>query len=242
MGLHGEMKLQLASGPVRISELSDRSVRNPDYYEIAFIWTGARLYASEVSEFRPKGEEQIFEIELDDGSIVRASASSRLVLQNGDLLTPPEIRPGASLLPLYFGDDHYGYPTYKIPGYHVKQKIYRLMAEWKVGHALQKGTEVKHVDGNRRNYHPSNLLVTPNARRPKSKTKTKLAKAFHDVKSYLEECAELSPLMAEIAGKEPDNNHKVVSIRPSKLELVYTASVRSAGSVSVSGVFLELPA
>lgn len=242
MGLHGDMTLQTASGPRSIAEMCDRHVRNPDYYEVVFIWTGSRLFFSQVTGFRRLGEEQIFDVKLDDGSVVRASPSSFFVMKSGDRKSAPELRPGDSLLPLYLGVEYHGYPTYRVPGREVKQKIYRLMAEWKVGHPLEKGTEVKHLDGDRKNYHPDNLLVRPNARSKKRRRKNKLAKAFQDAQSLLQEVADASPLLAEIADEPTHGNHKVVSITPGRMGEVYTAFVRSEGSVAVSGVFLELPA
>lgn len=221
--------------------MCDRHVRNPNYSEVVFIWTGSRLFFSQVTGFRCIGEEQVFDVELDDGSVVRASPSSLFVMKNGIRKSAPELRPGDSLLPLYLDKEYHGYPTYRIPGREVKQKIYRLMAEWKVGHQLEKGTEVKHLDGNRKNYHPDNLLVRPNARSKVRRRKNKLGKAFQDAQKLLKECAEASPLMAEIAEEPTHGNHKVVRITPGRMSEVYTASVRSVGSVSVSGVFLELP-
>ena len=241
MGLRGDTEILTASGPVSIAEMCDRSVRNLSYSEVAFVWTGTRLYFSPVNDFRRMGEEQIFDVELDDGSIVRVSPSTRFVMRDGGRKIAPELRPGDSLLPLYLGEDYHGYSTYKIPGFNVSQKIYRLMAEWKVGHALERGTEVKHADGNRKNYHPDNLIVTPNARSKKRRRKHKLGKAFQDVHKYLKECAEVSPLLAEIAEKPIRKNHKVVRATPGLMREVYTASLGSAGAVSTSGIFLELP-
>lgn len=242
MGLHADTTIQTVSGPLRIAEMFDRHVRNPDYTEVAFVWTGARLFFSQLYDFRQLGEEQIFTVELDDGEVVRVSPSSHFVMKNGLRKTAPELQPGDSLLPLYLTEDYHGYPAYLIPGRDVKRKIYRLMAEWKLGHPLEKGTEVKHIDGDRKNYHPDNLLVTPNARSKNRRRKNKLTKAFREAQALLKEVADASPLLAEIAEKPTKGNHKVVSITPGKMGVVYAASVRSEVSVSVSGVFLELPA
>ncbi|MGE3483747.1 MAG: hypothetical protein AB7L09_03325 [Nitrospira sp.] len=235
------MTLQTASGPVKIEEIFDRTVRNPDHVEIVFIWTGSRLFFSEIKDFRPLGEEQIFDVVLDDGSTVRVSPSTHFMMRNGDRKTAPELAPGDSLLPLYLEEEYHGYPTYRIPGRDVKQKIYRLMAEWKLGHPLDRGTEVKHLDGNRKNYHPDNLEIKLNARSKVRRRRNKLGRAFQEVNKLLAECAEASPLIAEIAEKKIRRNHKVMSITPGRMGVVYTASVRSVGFVSVSGVFLELP-
>lgn len=242
MGLHADTTLQTPSGPVRIAEIYDRHVRNPGHSEIVFIWTGSRLFFSEVHSPRLLGEEQIFDVELDDGAIVRVSPSTHFVLKNGQRKTAPGLRPGDSLLPLYLDVDYHGYPAYRIPGRDVKRKIYRLMGEWKAGRPLPRGTEVRHIDGDKLNYHPDNLDVKFNARSKKRRRKNKLGKAYQDAQALLQECADASPLLAEIAEKRTHGNHKVVRISPGRMSEVFTASVRSEGSVSVSGVFLELPA
>jgi len=240
MGLHGDMTLQLVSGPVKIADLYGRSALNPDYVAVALVWTGYRLFVSEISEFRSIGLQQVFEVELDDGAIVRVSPSSHFVMKNGDRKLAPELHPGESLLPLYLEEETQGYPTYRIPGKDVKQKLYRLIAEWKFGKSLPPGTDVEHIDGNRKNYAPDNLRITPGKRGPKKRQKHTLFKAYQAAQELLDECAAASPMLAEIARKKGRNNHKVVRVTPSRLEEVYTASVRSDDSVSVSGVFIEL--
>lgn len=241
MALLGEMKLELAAGPEKISVLADRTVQNPNFSEVAFIWTGARLFAAELFNFRSIGQQQIFRVELDDGGIVEVSPTSRFVTKSGGLKMAPELSPGESLLPLYIEEDAHGYPTYRVPGLCIKQKIYRLMAEWKVGHPLKRGTVVEHIDKDRKNFHPDNLKITPNKRSGKKSHKHKLVKAYKAAQEVLDECAAASPAMAEIVGRHRRTNHKVVSVTPGPLKEVFTASVRSEGYVSVSGVFLELP-
>lgn len=242
MGLHGEMLLRLASGPVKIADLYDRTVSSPKTTEVALVWTGARLFVSEISDVRSIGTEQVFEVELDDDSVIQVSASSRFTMKSGRYKLAPELKPGDSLLPLYLGSDFYGYPTYQIPGKGAKRKIYRLMAEWKQGFPLARGTVVEHIDTNRKNYHPDNLRITPNMRSVKRTHKHKLVRACRQAQQFLDECASASPRIAKIAESARKTNHKVKRVTPGRLESVYTASVKSGGSVSVSGVFLELPA
>lgn len=240
MGLRGDMMLQLVSGPVKIAELCGRSILNPDYSTIALVWTGYRLFVSEVSDFRSLGLQQVFEVELDDGSVLQVAPSSHFVMKNGDRKLAPELLPGESLLPLYLEEEAQGYPTYRIPGKDVKQKLYRLIAEWKFGKSLPPGTDVNHIDGNQKNYNPDNLCITPGKRSRKRGHKHAIVKAYEAAQELLDECAAASPMLAEIARKKGRTNHKVRRVTPGRLEEVFTASVRSDDSVSVSGVFLEL--
>jgi len=187
------------------------------------------------------GVEQVFDVELDDGSTVSASASSQFVMRDGGRKMAPELLPGDSLLPLYLGKNPNGYPTYQVPGRGGKRKISRLIAEWMTGGPLGKGTYVEHIDGDRKNYRPENLKISINLDKAKRSHKHKLVKAYELGQALLDECAAASPAMAKIVGRKSKRNHKVKGVRPGKLMEVYTASVRSMGSLSVSGVFLDLP-
>jgi hypothetical protein len=242
MGLRGDTKLELALGSTKVDFLVDQTVSNPYMSEPAFVWNGSKLVIGEVSNVRLLGVEQIFEVVLDDNSTLQVSASSKFIMKSGDRKVAPELVPGDSLLPLYIEEDTYGYPTYRIPGRAAKHKIYRLMAEWKLGRPLGSGTVVEHIDGNRKNYHPDNLQISINKRSRKRTTKNKLVKPFKDAQKFLDECAAASPLMAKIVHKGRKTNHKVRRVTPGLMGEVYTASVRSGDSVSASGVFLELPA
>jgi len=241
MGLRGDMRIETAAGPVEISKLADCTVSNPDFSEVVLSWIGNKFFVSEITNIRLHGVEQLFEVTLDDKQVVYASASSQFVMKSGCRKTPPELVPGDSLLPLYLDEDAHGYPTYSVPGRAVKRKISRLMAEWITGGPLGKGTYVEHIDGDRKNYHPSNLKITINKAMAKRSHKNKLVKAYDAAQALLDECSTASPLMAKIVGRKGKGNHKVESVRPGMLGEVYAASVRSAGSLSVSGVFLELP-
>lgn len=205
------------------------------------MWRGGELTIDDVIGVRPLSQQQLFDVKLDDGNVVRASATSLFVMRNGDRKMAPELRPGDSLLPLYLEEDSHGYPTYRIPGKSIKRKISRFVAEWMFGRKLPRGTNVEHVDGNRKNYHPNNIRVRFSARSPKKGHKNPLITTFNETKAFLEEIAQEDPKIAEIVAKKPRRNHKVVSVTPGELGLVYGASVRSASALSVCGVFLELP-
>jgi len=234
------MCVETAAGPIEIAKLADCNASNPDFSEVVLTWTGARLFVSEIIDVRAIGLEQVFVVTLDDGKTIYASASSKFVMKSGICKMPPELVPGDSLLPLYLEADAHGYPTYRIPGKAAKRKLSRLMAEWVTGGGLAKGTYVEHINGDRKNYHPSNLKITINKKKAKRSHKNKLIVAYDAAQALLDECATASPLMARIVGRKSKGNHKVISIKPGVLEEVYTASVRSMGSLAVSGVFLEL--
>jgi len=236
------MRIETAVGPVTVKKLAELSSASKDFSEVVLVWDGRKLSVSQITKIRPIGVEQLFMVRLDDDQEVFASASSRFVTRAGDFKTAPELRIDDSLLPLYLGSDSHGYSTYRIPGRAAKRKLSRLMAEWKLGHALEKGTYVGHIDGNRKNHHPNNLKITVNKdKSTKLRCKHKLVTAINSGQTLLDECAAASPSMAKIVGRKSKGNHKVIGVEPGTLAEVYTASVRSGGFLSVSGVFLELP-
>ena len=253
MALLGDMQLETVLGPLKIRTLADKSAADSEFKILVFVWTGSRPFFAEASEFRPRGLEQVFDVELDDGETVQVSASSKFIMKAGDPKMAPELAPDDSLLPLYKGFDGHNYPTDRVPvGQPVSLKMSRLMAEWKQDKPLVKGTYVEHIDGDRSNYHPDNLKITVDELRAKRSRKPKMVLMVADAQKLFDECAAASPKMAKIAEsgsplkrhrrKKKKTNHKVVMVTPGPLGEVYTASVRSDYSVSVSGVFLTLPA
>ena len=242
MALLRNMALQTAAGPVKIGDLADKTVANPDFSEAVLVWTGHRLFVSEASDFRSIGEQQIFDVELDDSSIIKVAASSRFVLKSGVCKMAPELVPGDSLLPLYLGRNTNGYATYQIPGHVVKRKLARLIAEWMLGGPLEPGTYVEHIDGNRMNCCTGNLRIKFNEDMAKRSHKNSAVKTVGAADELFAECAAASPLMAKIVKPKRKTNHKVVSVGPGRLGEVFTASVRTMDSLSISGVFLNLSA
>lgn len=211
--------------------------------ELVFTWNGEQVTVGVASECRTIGEEQIFEIELDDRVVMRVSGSTELITRDGERVTPPELRVGQSLMPLYTSKDAHGYPVYKDPGTTWKRaiapadrtrlrKIGRMVAEWKEG-PLVRGTYVEYIDGNRENYHPDNIRVVhkpSKARRTKSYDVVRAVQAGQDVIRQVE---------ADLPKKKLPNNHTVIDVRPMELELVFELVVASTDVVAMCGVFLS---
>lgn len=245
MGLHGDCKVELVTGPTTITDLRRQLLDNPDYRPLAICWTGQCCTLTRIIGIRRLGLEQTFSVELDDQSVLRVSPSSEFVLRSGVTKDPTELEPGDSLLPLYLGEDHHGYPTYQIPGRTVSRKLSRLAAEWKLGHPLDRATYVEHIDGNRKNYHPDNLRITFDEKKARRSFTPKVVKIYKETQALFEECAAASPRLAKIVGRRKKRkgkkNHKVMSSTPGVLEEVFTLIAESECSLSISGVFLSLP-
>lgn len=243
MGLRGDSKIELITGPVEITALREQFQSTPDFKPMAVCWNGQRASLTNIVGVRRLGLEQTFSVVLDDESVLHVSPSSEFVMKSGVTKDPTDLEPWDSLLPLYLGEDAHGYPTYQIPGRAVKRKLSRLAAEWKLGHDLGKGTYVEHIDGNRKNYHPNNLRITVDEQMARRSHTPHVVKVYKEVQELFDECAAASPKLKKIIGRrrKRPNNHKVVSATPGLLGEVFTVIAESECSLSVSGVFLKLP-
>lgn len=247
MGLRGDTKIELITGPIEITALRDKFHNEEAYRPMALCWNGQRASLTRLLGVRRLGLEQVFDVELDDGAHLAVSPSSEFVLKSGVTKDPADLELGDSLLPLYLSVDAHGYPMYQIPGRERKRKLSRMAAEWKLGRHLDKGTYVEHIDGDRKNYHPDNLRITVDPEKARRSHTTHVVKAFMEAQSLFAECAAVSPKLAAIAGKRRrrrrprKTNHKVMGSTPGRLEEVFTVIAESECSLAVSGVFLSLP-
>lgn len=247
MGLRGDSNVQLLSGPMEVLALRDYLQEGRSPQPMAVCWTGQRASVTPILGVRRLGTEQIYDVELDDGSVVHVSASAEFVMKSGITRPSFDLEPGDSLLPLYLGEDQLGYPTYQIPGRVTKRKLSRLVAEWKLGKELGPGTFVEHIDGNRKNYHPDNLRISVDPLRARRSFTPQVVKVYKEVQALFDECAAASPSLAKIVGKgrkkrrKGKTNHKITRVTPGPLSEVFTIMVNPECSIAVSGVFLSLP-
>jgi len=238
MGLRGDARIETVSGAIPMMDLVEASSDNLDFSTQLFTWNGARLCVTTATDFRSLGAHQIFAVVLDDRSTLHVSAGTQFILRRGDLKRPPELENQDSLLPLYLSTDNHGYSVFKEPKTSQLRKLSWLVAEWKLGRPLEKGDIVNHIDRDRKNYHPDNLKITHNKAMATKTRKYGLVKAANEANELLDECISLSPKLAQVIKKR---NHRVVSVEPSIMEEVFTATVTNSQTVAVSGVFLKLP-
>lgn len=230
MPLHGETEVWTVGGPVKLSELDVLDEPIP-----AFCWDGYRIWITKIYGCYPIGSRQIVRVDLDNGSSVKTNASTRFVGRDGEYLYAQSLSNGSSLMPLYTSKDSHGYPIYKenskinssAPSAADKcrnRKISRLVAEWMNDGPLDSGTYVEHIDGDKENYHPSNLRVIKKLDKIRRTTNYKIT--------------ELVDEAGEIV-REMDDNHKVENIEMCAIEEMYDLQASPTSNVAVSGVFIE---
>lgn len=167
------------------------------------------------------GRDTLLEIELDDGQRIQATPDHDFMRRDGSWVKAGSLRPGDSLMPLYRAP-HRGYEmTYQpLTGHYYP--THRLADEWNVRNGVYEasaGAHRHHVDHDRRNNNPWNLVRMPAG----------AARLRHGGR------AEARPLPAQ------QLNHKVASVRELKGDHdVYCLTVPEAGNFALeAGVFVS---
>ena len=108
--------------------------------------------------------EAVLNIGLDNGSVVRATASHPFMLRDGSYRRAGELSLGDSLMPLYRRLDKKGYEEIAQPGWDCRwQKTHHMAARFKYGRWPKRGDDglpiiVHHMDHDKRNNIPENLV------------------------------------------------------------------------------------
>lgn len=109
------------------------------------------------------GRDSLLEITLDDGAIIRATPDHEFMRRDGSWAEASELRPDDSLMPLYRSTFRGYEMTYQpLTGYYYP--THRLADEWNLRHHTYEhvdGTHRHHVDHDRRNNNPWNIVRMP---------------------------------------------------------------------------------
>jgi hypothetical protein len=244
VALRGSCVIQGVSGGLVVADFALACEENPDLRVPVFSYDGHEIVVGLAHSCTCVGEEQLFAVLLDSGETVHCTTSTNFLMRRGGEKSPPELKVGDSLLPLYLGKDAQGYPTYMQLGESYKhaiapadrvlrRRVMRLVAEWKHGHPLKEGARVELADGNPANCHPSNLTVKEDVRRATRSRTYSITDAVRRAQTFVEAAANRR------ARKNP-KNHTVHDIQPMEMEPVYELSVEDSDIVAVEGVFLGL--
>ncbi len=106
------------------------------------------------------GRDSLLEITLYDGGVIRATPDHRFISRDGQMVEAGQLRPGDSLFPLYRQVAR-GYEMVFQPLSGQMLPTHRLADEWNVRNGIYldvPGTHRHHVDFNRRNNNPWNLV------------------------------------------------------------------------------------
>ena len=122
-----------------------------------------RIIVSLLEAPRYIGRDALLEIELDNGETIHCTPDHVFLLRDGREAQAHELRPGASLMPLYRQVVRGYEAVYQPINGHIFP-THRLADEWNVRNGIYEdapGTHRHHCDGDRRNNMPWNLVRMP---------------------------------------------------------------------------------
>lgn len=161
--LTGDMKIAVADGrgSVNIKQLSDEGKDVPVYC----LDDNDKLCIEIMRNPRITGyNEDIYEIILDDGSIIKSTGNHKFRLHDGKYVEAKNLKNGDSLTILhrknvgFYDRNKKGKYSYLgVNGKYYKPE-HRLIAEFNYGN-IPKYNQVHHIDGNSLNNSPDNLLI-----------------------------------------------------------------------------------
>lgn len=144
-----------------------------------------QLIASLLDAPRFIGRDSLLEITLDDGAVIQATPDHDFMRRDGSWTQAGNLRPDDSLMPLY-RDSFRGYEmTYQpVTGYYYP--THRLADEWNLRNGIygeQADTHRHHVDHDRRNNNPWNIVAEHRGLQPKNHkvVSVRELKGDHDV-------------------------------------------------------------
>ncbi len=231
----GDTRVALVDGTSRTLEALADEARDGALHFGYALGPNGQLIAALLDAPRFVGRDALVEIVLDDGAVVHATPDHRFMLRDGSWTTAGELTPGRSLMPLY-RDVFRGYEMTYQPLAGSTTPTHRLTDAWNVRNGVYEdvlGTYRHHVDHDRRNNHPTNLVRMPASEHI----------AYHNAETYGGDFdpvahGDRSRLMVPT---RTHRNHKVASIRTLKGEEdVYCLTVPEAGNFALeAGVFVS---
>ncbi|MDN5864124.1 MAG: dCTP deaminase [Gammaproteobacteria bacterium] len=106
------------------------------------------------------GRDRLLEVRLDNGERIRATPDHLFLTRDGRMVPAEQLQPGNSLMPLY-REPRRGYEVVYQPLNGHLYPTHRLADEWNLRHGVyedEPGTHRHHVDYERRNNRPTNLV------------------------------------------------------------------------------------
>jgi hypothetical protein len=167
--LHGDTPVNTVYGAIPIRELAEK------YKEIGVFTYDPSTQKAKVSTARnimKLGEnERLVRVRLDDGTHMDMTPDHKLlVFKNGNQfkagveweVQAADLKPGMRIRSLRSEmTGEYPAVAWSRKG---RMATHRMVAEWKIGRSLRQGEHVHHIDRNKFNYAPENLVVMANAK------------------------------------------------------------------------------
>jgi dCTP deaminase len=156
----GDQRVALVDGTsVTLEDMARRADQGEDFWGYSIGQFG-RVEVTKLEAPRWVGRDSLLEIELDSGDVIRATPDHVFHRRDGTTAPAADLRPQDSLMPLY-RDTFRGYEMVYQPltGHYLP--THRLADEWNVRHGVYREEDDQHrhhVDHNRRNNRPWNIV------------------------------------------------------------------------------------
>jgi len=250
-----------------LEELADRHSEGEQSWGYSLGHNGQLLVAL-LDAPRLVGRDSLLEVTLDDGAVIRATPDHDFMRRDGTWTKAADLRPNDSLMPLYRAP-YRGYEMAYQPLTGHYHPTHRLADEWNLRNGVYEdlpGSHRHHVDHDRRNNNPWNLVRMPAREHIKHHNAITFGEGF-DPQEHSEAIREAFRRNASdptwtagprelrarrargfwqndsYAGSHvgPTLNHKVLKIRELKGEHdVYCLTVPEAGNFALAaGVFVS---
>ena len=156
----GDTRVALVDGTApTLAEMAAASSDGEMHFGYA-LGPNGQLLVTHLDAPRFVGRDSIVEIELDDGTRVHSTEDHGFMLRDGSWRSAGDLTPETSLMPLY-RDVFRGYEMTHQPLTGHSVPTHRLADAWNVRHGFYddtSGTHRHHVDHDRRNNNPWNLV------------------------------------------------------------------------------------
>jgi deoxycytidine triphosphate deaminase len=212
----GDTRVALVDGRFATLEEMARRAQTGELFWGYSIAPGGGMIVSLLDAPRYIGRDALVEVVLDNGEVIHATPDHEFMLRDGKMAAAATLRPGTSLMPLY-RDVVRGYEVVYQPVNGHMLATHRLADEWNLRHSVYAGapdTHRHHVDFDRRNNRPTNIVRMP--------------------------AAQLPEVVRRFKGDGAYRNHKVVSVKELAGDHdVYCLTVPEAGNFALeSGVIV----
>lgn len=157
----GKTRVALVDGSSpTFEELVERSECGEDVF-YGYGYREDQYIAQPLVNPRMVGDEPTLEIILDNEEAIRCTADHKFMLRGGRMRKARRLRVGDSLQPLRLHNSH-GYEAVYNPSTRDWTGTHHLVEEMLIRHGLweprPEGFLTHHIDGNKRNNHPSNIM------------------------------------------------------------------------------------
>ena len=156
----GDTRVALVDGTAPTLEEMARRYEAGERFWGYSIGENGRLIVTQLESPRYVGRDNLVEVELDNGQMINATPDHLFMRRDGRWVAAAEIGPGDSLMPLYRSIFR-GYEMVYQPLNGHLMPTHRLSDDWNVRfgmYADQAGTHRHHVDHDRLNNNPWNLV------------------------------------------------------------------------------------